>query len=322
MRSTLDARLRQQLVAERAARPRPLRSATHLLAQWGAYAALAVLTLQLDSVWWKLPIWWVMGWLLVGNGAVVHETLHGHLFPTKAANVAVGVVAGATVGIPFGVYRAYHLGHHQHSCTADDPEGPPYRFDTRWTYLLIPIGGPLFSAQLLWWAARCVVGRPPKFFTSAAQRRTAVRDGLIVAVFFAAMVVAAVADLRLVAHLWLVPWLVAVVVLEPLVLIPEHYGANPLHAASATATTRTVLSNRFVTWAYWANNFHTTHHLVAGLVPQSIPRLSRQHVAGELPPRWVSSGYLAFHWQLLRHPERFVDADTAATADATAITAG
>lgn len=280
--------------------PHDVRSAVHVVVAWSLYAGGVVLTLQVEALAVRLPVWFLMGWLLLGNGALVHETLHGHTFRAKWANRAVGLVAGLSVGLPFSAYRAYHLGHHQHSCTADDPEGAPYRFTSRAYYLLLPIGGPLFALQFVWWTLASAVGRAPRWVRSARQRRALVIDGALGIVFYAGMVWLGFVNLQLLWCVWLAPWLFTVVLLEPFVLVPEHYGAEEEHAASALRSTRTVWSNRVVSWVYWGNNFHTAHHLHGGAVPQQVRRVTSEFVAPHIAGEWVASGYLAFHWRIMR----------------------
>lgn len=282
----------------------PARSAGHIAAEWGLYAALAVVAHR--SPWFvAVPCWVVMAWCLLGNGAITHETLHRHLFRSKRANRVVGVAAAATVGMPWSVYRQYHLGHHKHAVTDADPEGAVYRFESRWTYLLMPIGGPLFVLQLIWWGVCIAAGRPPAWVQVRHSRRAAGVDTAITVAFLVSMGVLGWRQPDLVVDVWLAPWLITMMVLFPLVLVPEHYGAPDSDADNALLTTRTIVSNRFVTWAYWANNFHTAHHLVPSLVPQHIPEVTQSLVIDQLPQRWMSSGYLRFHRDLFLHPERF-----------------
>jgi fatty acid desaturase len=66
-------------------------------------------------------------------------------------------------------------------------------------------------------------------------------------------------------------------------------------AEFALATTRTVRSNRLLTWIYWGNNFHTAHHVAPGVVPQHIAAVSAELVEPHLGPEWRARGYLAFH---------------------------
>ena len=268
---------------------------------WALYSTGAFVAVVANSLWVHGPIWFAMAWILLGNGAVVHETLHGHLFRSRRANRVVGVAAGATVGLPWSIYRSYHLGHHQYSCTADDPEGPPYKFSSKLYYLLIPIGGPLFALQFVWWTLQSIAGHPPKFVRSRRQRAAVIVDGLLGIAFYVAMVLVAVTtSFDVLLAVWLAPWLIAVVMLEPFVLIPEHYGAVETDAASALRTTRTVRSSRLVTWLYWSNNLHTAHHVAPGVVPQRISGVSAELIEPALTDEWKSTGYLSFHWRLVR----------------------
>lgn len=292
-----EAAARRQIADLDLTTPQGVRSAAHLLVAWGLYAGGVLLTLHVHSLAVRLPVWFAMGWLLLGNGALVHETLHGHTFAAKWANRAVGVVCGLSVGMPFSGYRAYHLGHHQHSCTANDPEGAPYLFSSRLYYALLPLGGPLFALQFVGWTLQCAIGRPPVWVRSARQRRAATIDGLASLAFYGAMVWLGLTHLDVLLCVWLAPWLVTVVLLEPFVLVPEHYGAREADAASALRTTRTVRSNRLVTWLYWGNNMHTAHHLHGGAVPQHIRRVTDEFVAPAIDREWIDSGYLAFHWR-------------------------
>lgn len=291
---------RRQIAELQLSTPQGVRSAAHLLVAWGLYAGGVVLTVQVHSLAVRLPVWFLMGWLLLGNGALVHETLHGHVFGAKWVNRAVGMVCGLSVGLPFSAYRAYHLGHHQYSCTVDDPEGAPYKFTSRLYYLLLPVGGPLFALQFVWWTLAAAVGRAPKWVRSPRQRRSMVIDGFVGIAFYGGMVWLGVTHLDVLLCVWLVPWLFAVLLLEPFVLVPEHYGAEEANAAFAMLTTRTVWSNPVVTWVYWGNNMHTAHHLHGGAVHQHIRRVSDEFVAPSIGPEWEAPGYLAFHWRTFR----------------------
>ncbi|MEI7547294.1 MAG: fatty acid desaturase [Actinomycetota bacterium] len=294
----LDEPAARRRIAElKLSTPQGVRSGAHLLLMWSAYAAGAVLTVHVHSWAVRLPVWFAMGWVLLGNGATVHETLHGHLFSGKRLNRAVGLLAGMSVGLPASVYGAYHLGHHQYSCTAKDPEGAPYLFTSRLYYLLLPVGGPLAALQFAAWTLQCAAGRAPVWVRSERQRRMAALDGLLGLVFFGAMAALGVVHFDLLLCVWLAPWLVTVVLLEPFVLVPEHYGAVETDAASALLTTRTVRSNPVVTWLYWGNNMHTAHHLHVGAVPQHIRRVTDEFVMPSIPDEWTASGYLSFHWR-------------------------
>jgi fatty acid desaturase len=285
---TIEAR-RQWLIT-----PRSWASAGHLAVAWSLYIALAVAAVHVP--WWaRLPIWLVMGWLLLGNGAVVHECTHRHLFRHRATNRWVGAVAGLTIILPFGVYSQYHLAHHRYTVAIEDPEGPPLNFRSRFEYPLLTIGGLAFLARLIAYGAATAVGHAPSWLRSRAQRRAGVFDAILCVAGLAAVVVAGLSDLATLTTVWLVPWLGTIMVLVPLVLVTEHYGAAVGTVVSAD-NTRTVMSNAAVRWFYWNNNFHTAHHELPTVVHQGLPALERANGAdgrGE----WFATGYLAFHTQ-------------------------
>lgn len=273
-------------------KPRSWASAGHLLASWSLLTALAVAAVNVP-LWARVPIWLVMAWLMLGNGAVVHECTHRHLFAGRAANRWVGAMAGLTLLLPFGVYSRYHLAHHRYTVAIEDPEGPPLRFRSRVEYPLLMLGGVVFLVRLIGYGAETAGGRSPTWLHTRRQRRDAVIDAVLCVGALAGVVVAGLADFATLLTVWLVPWLLTVTVLVPLVLATEHYGAE-VGTVVAADNTRTVMTNRFVRWAYWNNNFHTAHHEQPTVVHQALPELERANDAagrGE----WISSGYLAFH---------------------------
>ena len=105
---------------QRMSSPRTWASAAHLAASWSLYVLLAMLALRIP--WFaRIPAWFAMAWLLLGNGAIVHEAAHRHLFRSAGANRLTGAVAGAAVLLPWGVYRPYHLSHHRYTVAIEDP---------------------------------------------------------------------------------------------------------------------------------------------------------------------------------------------------------
>jgi fatty acid desaturase len=272
--------------------PRSWASAGHLVVSWSLYAVLAIVALRSPFVA-QVPIWIVQAWLLLGNGAVVHECTHRHLFRSAALNRWVGALAGASVLLPFGVYRSYHLAHHRYTVAIEDPEGPPLQFRSRLEYPLLLLGGAAFMIRLASFGLATAGGRPPSWLRTRSQRRNAIVDTLLCLALWVVVIVIGVNDLRALCTVWLVPWLVAMSVLVPLVLVTEHYGAE-VGTVEAADNTRTVTSNRLVRWLYWNNNFHTAHHELPTVVHQGLPVLEAM-TAAQRDPTWTSSGYLAFH---------------------------
>ncbi len=285
--------------------PRTAAASTHLLAAWSLYAILAVGATR-TPLPLRIPVWIVMAWLLVGNGAIVHETTHRHLFRARSANRWVGALAGASVLMPWGVYRPYHLAHHRYTVALDDPEGPPLLFRSRLEYPLLTLGGLAFLVRLHGYGIVAAAGHPPTWMRSRSDRHAAVTDTALCLFVLLGVLRAAFVDLGVLCAVWLVPWLIAVMILVPLVLVTEHYGAT-VGTVTAAENTRTIVSNRLVRWLYWNNNFHTAHHQLPAAVYQELPRLdARAPARGD----WVSPGYIAFHrsvWGSLPWIDRSVD---------------
>jgi fatty acid desaturase len=271
----------------------PRASAWHLICSSAAYIGLAAVGLMVDNLAAWLVCWFLMAWLLVGSGGILHETTHGHLFHSRTANRAIGMIAGATILLPWATYRAYHLEHHIHTAGPDDPEGQPIAITSRLQYaLLIPLAGTIFSAQLAWLTLRTVAGRPPKWVRTASQRRLILVNAFVMAATTAAFVAGLIVAPAFIAKVWLLPLAFVYIVLLPFVLLSEHYGGEP--DRSPLENTRTVRSNPAVRWAFWNNNFHAEHHLVPAVPYDKLPRL-HQLTAEQLGPEWLARSYTSFH---------------------------
>jgi fatty acid desaturase len=298
MARTSDDTIRSVVVAERLTAVSPRTGAWHLVCSWGAYAALATVGLAADHLAVWLACWFLMAWLLVGNGGIMHETTHGHVFRTTLLERAVGMLAAATVLLPWATYRAFHLEHHIHTAGPDDPEGEPITFTSRVQFAaLIPLAGTVFSAQLAWFTLRTVAGRPPKWVRTASQRRLIVVNAVVMVTTTALLVSGLVVSPGITLKVWLAPLVFLYVVLFPFVLLSEHYGGRP--DVPVLENTRTVVSNRFVRWAFWNNNFHAEHHLVPAVPYDKLPRL-HELTGPQFEPQWLSRSYTAFHRSVLR----------------------
>jgi fatty acid desaturase len=294
-REAAEAQARRLVAAEHLARPRTLASAGHLAVAWCAGAALAVLVVRVPSLLVRLPAWWAMAWLLVGNGAVAHECVHGHLFASRRASRLVGTVAAASLLLPWSAYRAFHLEHHAHTASAGDPEGTPLTFGSFGQYLVTVLSiGPGFLALLWADACRVAVGRSARRGDRwAAGDRTLTRWTVAsAAVLLPVAALVAATHWRVLLVAWVAPLALALLVCLPAVLVPEHAGAEP--SADPLLVTRTVRSSRLLRWAYWQNNRHAAHHLLPAAVPQAMGSLDAV-LAPVAPEGWAARGYARWH---------------------------
>lgn len=293
----LDLRaLRSRVHADGMTRPQPGRNVGRMAAQVAVYLGLGGIGFVVDALWAWVVVSAVMGLLFLAPGAILHQSVHGAVFRSKWANVVVGEITGALLLFPRGTYRAFHIEHHATTATEDDPEGVPIAFRSRLELALLPLGGLYTLGQLWWFTARTLVGRPPRWVRTSAARRDIVRSAVVVAVFALGLVGAASVWPSVVLHLWLWPYLVAVFVVYPVVFLPEHAYGGP---GPTLDNSRTTVSNRLVSWAFWNNNFHAIHHLLPMTVHQHARPLSldvRDHQHGD----WWNPGYLRYLGSLAR----------------------
>ncbi|HVW48882.1 MAG TPA: fatty acid desaturase [Trinickia sp.] len=88
--------------------------------------------------------------LMVGCQETKHLAVHRTFFANRALNDIAGMACAALFGVNFFAYRYFHLAHHRHTCTQDDPEGRLYALSwhTRWIWMLAPIELPWVAWHL------------------------------------------------------------------------------------------------------------------------------------------------------------------------------
>lgn len=201
------------------------------------------------------------------SGVIAHDCAHGALFRTPYLNQVVGQwIAGAPIHLPLDAYRAYHLQHHRHAGTAQDPD--------RWMVKDYPIA----RARLWRKIGRDLTGQ------------TALRDLALEAKRFAwphsAPFVAF--HVGLFALLWALgaPWAYGLWWAARLFIYPaihrlrqiSEHGTAPnrdsLDARDNTATTRVAWWEQLVL-APNNVNYHLEHHLFAAVPSYRLARLHK-----------------------------------------------
>jgi fatty acid desaturase len=92
---TTEDPIRALVAAERLTEVSSRAGAVHLVLSWGAYAAIAAVGFAVDNLVVWVLCWFLMAWLLIGNGGLMHETAHGHVFRRPVLERAVGMVGAA-----------------------------------------------------------------------------------------------------------------------------------------------------------------------------------------------------------------------------------
>lgn len=261
-----------------------------------SYATATAAGLALDNPVTWLAIWLFQGCVLVGSYSAMHEASHGTLYGSSRANRILGSAWASTILVNWSLWRSFHLEHHAHTGTDQDPK-LRYRLDITnpLQYLLLPLGGLAFMGQLWFQSLGTVFGRYPSFVRTRTGRAAIRRDGVVLLLITAVLVTAAVAAPGLLLRAWIVPLLIAVGVALPATGMTEHYHCSL--GGDVFDTTRSVVSNRLFRFLVWNNNFHTVHHLLPAVPFHHAPAVHR-YIADQTVH--LEPSYVRFHLGVLR----------------------
>ena len=259
----------------------------------GIWAGCAVLAINVDSLWLRLPCWIVIGFVLHGLGVFMHEGAHAALFRRPWLDRSVGFLCGLPVFFPCSSYRATHLLHHQYENTPQDPDNleanlpNPY---LRWLlYYAWFIGGmPVYIVLV-------TLAGPFRARGWANKLAAVVEPVLIVAFHWGLFHLASrYGFMSALANgwLWALPFTVLIANIRGLAEHTQLWHStppDPLHS------TRSLKSVGFVSFFFNNQNHHLEHHLFPGLPWNSLGKVHdllatvyREHGAS------VTKGYL--HW--------------------------
>ena len=225
-----------------------------LFALWAGAGALAVTT---ESTAVR-----VLGWVLAGAALqsltiFMHEGVHGLLFENRFLNRWVGVLTGAPALVSLTAYRVIHITHHRNTGGPEDPDRlansvPNPTLRRIFFYVWFAVGGILY-----------VLVHVPVTSLRLAKRKEridlAVEYGLILGLGAAVVAgLASIGRLDILLHAWLWPMLVAGFFTN-LRGVTEHMMTEERDEFTSS---RTVTSNRLVSFFMNNLNYHLEHHLV------------------------------------------------------------
>ena len=280
--------------------------------EWPTYLVVVAVYGGWLALTWNftaLPLWAAIpagAALLAWHASLQHETIHGHPTRRRRLNTALGWPP-LSLWIPYALYRASHLAHHNNDRLTDplaDPESF-YVTPAEWSR-----SGPWRRALL--WSNRTVLGRlvlgpalvAGRFLAAevGAMRRGDpgrrglwLRHGLAVAAVL--VWVAAVCDIPL--------WLYVFGICYPglsLTLLRSYAEHRP--AAKPADRTAVVRAGPFFGLLFLNNNLHVAHHARPGLAWYRLPALNRridgdgQAAAGA----GLHPGYGVLAWRHLLRP--------------------
>jgi fatty acid desaturase/1-acyl-sn-glycerol-3-phosphate acyltransferase len=259
---------------------------------WLAAAALAV-TSKSWALWLAAEV--AIGVAIHAMATLMHEGIHGTLFRRRGPDRWVGVLLGAPALFSFTAYKVAHLAHHHHTRTPRDPDDflnvSPSRL----------VRSVVFYAWLVAGMLAYLLHVPVGAFRLAGRRE---RRAILLEYTLMALAIATVLTVcgrlgRL--DIVLYGWVVALPV--PIVFgnvrsWAEHALTRPGHPLTHT---RTVTSNRVVSFLMCNLNYHLEHHLFPGVPWYNLPRLHALLAdAYRQAGAPVHRSYLGFLWEAAR----------------------
>lgn len=207
----------------------------------------------------------VAGWCIYGVPGLMHESSHSLLSKNRSTNRWLGFLSGLPGLVSISAYRSIHSYHHAHTRTSGDPDSiedsAPKSLPLVVAYFIV-----LFFGIYVYIVTVAVNGF--KKASSRVRRKILVEYALIIATLGGAF---ALFPAHAVTQVWVLPLLVAAQ-LTNIRGLAEHgmtTGGNPF------INTRTVISNKVVSFFMCNLNYHLEHHLFPGVPCYNLPELHR-----------------------------------------------
>lgn len=197
----------------------------------------------------------------IGFSVVVHETSHRRMFRNPIVNDLVGLLCGLPVILPVYAFRAYHSAHHVRRNSVPHKTGNGFDLNRVSSLAVFALGNlaksfafvtvlPVVAIAKTGWGTRLRIFAEYGFI--AATTAFALHSVPFEAVW----------------QVWLLPLLIAAL-LTQLRAVAEHGLTTKGNVFTAT---RTVVSNRLVSYLMCNINFHLEHHLFPGIPWYNLPQ--------------------------------------------------
>lgn len=223
----------------------------------------AILLLNTQSIWLHIPLYFLMTCSMVGLSILMHESNHNLLFKNKHLNRWTGFICGLPSLVAVSAYRTLHLAHHANTGTHHDPDNmenavPKSIPMVIFFYVFLFIGAYLYLFHLMIKSIE---------LADQKMRRQIITEYLLIVMIFTALFW--FLPFHFMLHCWLIPLVIAAQ-LTNVRGLAEH-GLTT--GDNAFTETRTVLSNRFVSFMMNNLNYHLDHHLFPGVPWYNLPKL-------------------------------------------------
>ena len=237
----------------------------------GFWLTLMILSQQLiiDGTTANIVIGIVLFGLMSAHGVELqHQALHGTAFTSRVANRLVGFVLGLPMFVSYSAYRDAHLWHHRFLGSLKDREF--FNFKRNAGVGRADLFKHVISlARFQKLAAEVKMSLSPHSKMPYRTRVEYIGMLVLVSSFFA---FALVTSNPLLIVGWIVSLLVVAEPIHNLIELPEHFGCDS-STRVVLRNTRSITSNRFMTWYTNSNNLHVEHHLYPGVPMQMLGRI-------------------------------------------------
>jgi fatty acid desaturase len=214
---------------------------------------------------------------------LMHEGMHGTLFPDRRQNWAVSLFLGATFLMSFTSYRVMHIRHHKYLGDPRDPDDYHNYSDSRRVVWLLHFVRLTFGPLLYVFLIPLMALR----HGSAAQRKLILVEYTILFAIYSAL-------LRLApARELFVVWFVPLLLMGMFTAIRGFTQHGITEASDPYLASRTMLPNPVIAFFLLNENYHLEHHLFPEIPSHHLPRL-HQLIWPKLPRAVCGKSYLAF----------------------------
>lgn len=252
------------------------------LALCAAIAALGAFLALQEPIAARIVGTILLGLMFAHAAELQHQALHGLGVRNRSANAAAGVVLGIPMLISFSAYRATHLRHHRDLGTPANREffdyGDQYGQQGGRSQVGVALSWALRFSMLRHYLAfggsalRALRGKDFDGETASTSRRIRRDHYVILATLTGSIAWSAAAGSAAVVWVWLLPLVVVAGPVHAAIELPEHFRCETLNE-NPFANTRTIRSNRLMTWFTNGNNYHVEHHLMPNLPIERLPDL-------------------------------------------------
>lgn len=207
----------------------------------------------------------LMGFSVAGLPILMHEACHSLLSRNPIVNRWLGFLCGVPGLVSVSAYRSIHLIHHSYTRTDQDPDnidqGNAVPLPKAFLHYLVLVAGIYFYIPTV-----AVTGF--KKGRKEMKRAILVEYSLMMAMVAGAFILFPLESL---VRYWLIPLLIAAQ-LSNVRGLAEH---GLMSTGNPFIDTRTVLSNRFVSFMMCNLNYHLEHHLFPGVPWYNLPKVHR-----------------------------------------------